>query len=107
MTPLPHISPPVSATADEARPRFSSRHFVITPSVPSLFPKTNPNGARGKDEIAVLSLQPNQHRRTPRRAQTDRMPTLPTSPLVTSTAVETAISDVLELKRVKSRLSTV
>ncbi|KAK2950733.1 hypothetical protein BLNAU_14404 [Blattamonas nauphoetae] len=88
-TPLPHISPPVSATTDEARPRFSSLspttpQFVITPSVPSLFPKTNANGARGKDQVPVLSLQPNQHKPTPRRAQTDRTPTLPTSPLVTS-----------------------
>ncbi|KAK2950652.1 hypothetical protein BLNAU_14323 [Blattamonas nauphoetae] len=60
---------------------LSSQHFVIIPSVP-LFPKTNPN--RGKNEIAVLSLQPNQHKATPRRAKTDRSPTLPTSPLVTS-----------------------
>ncbi|KAK2948728.1 hypothetical protein BLNAU_16366 [Blattamonas nauphoetae] len=88
-SPLPHISLPVSATADEARPRFSSLssttpQFVVTPSVPSHFPKTNHNGARGKDEIAVLSLQSNQHKPTPRRAQTDRTLTLPTSPLVTS-----------------------
>ncbi|KAK2940367.1 hypothetical protein BLNAU_24721 [Blattamonas nauphoetae] len=78
-------------------PRWTTRHFDNKERLlsctslrlisslflcPSLFPKTNPN--RGKNEIAVLSLQPNQHKATPRRAKTDRSPTLPTSPLVTS-----------------------
>ncbi|KAK2948851.1 hypothetical protein BLNAU_16194 [Blattamonas nauphoetae] len=79
---LSHISPPVSTTADEDRRRFLS----LSPTTPQLMtscpvtrPKANANRSRGKDEIAVSRLQTNQHKPTPRWAQSDRTPTLPTS----------------------------